>query len=489
MIEPWPCTSGISSTNGLRRSRRPSPVRNAAIATSTRCGGSAARRRIAFPLAPTSAIARCSASFAITSSAWTTTSSAPAAAASSTCPRTSPWSFSEAGRRVYDVIVCGAGPAGSVAATVLARGGARVLLLERARFPRDKLCGDTINPGALAILRRLAVAASFESLGLPVDGMVVTGEHAVSVRCAYVRGARGLAILRRDLDAALAREASAAGARLEEDVLVRGPLVDDRGHEVRVRGVIIAGRDGRDIRIPAPIVVAADGRRSRLALPLGLARHPQRPRRWAIGCYFEGVSGVTSFGEMHVRRGRYIGIAPVPSGLANVCVVVDGRREEGKTAGRESPRLDDPVRLINDAIARDRQLRDRFAGARMAGEPSVLGPLAIDAERCGVPGLLLAGDAAGFIDPMTGDGLRFAIRGGELAASAALAAFAGDLTPPHERLARDRRREFARKWRFNRTLRRLVDRGVTVELTGLAARAAPWLLRRTVAFAGDVPRA
>jgi len=386
---------------------------------------------------------------------------------------------------MYDVIVCGAGPAGSVAATVLARGGARVLLLDRARFPRDKLCGDTINPGALAILRRLGMAASFESLGLPVDGMIVTGEHAVSVRCAYGDGVRGLAILRRDLDAALAREAVAAGARLEEEVLVRGPIVDDRGREPRVRGVIIAGRDGRDIRVPAPLVVAADGRRSRLALPLGISRHPSRPRRWAMGAYFDDVSGVSSFGEMHVRRGRYIGIAPVPSGLTNVCVVVDGKRDTAERepdAGSRSP-----ATLINDAIARDRQLRDRFAAARMATEPSVLGPLAVDARACGAPGLLLAGDAAGFIDPMTGDGLRFAIRGGELAAIAALAAFAGDPTPPHVRLARDRRREFARKWRFNRTLRRLVDRSLTVELAGLAARAAPWLLRRTIAFAGDVP--
>ena len=68
---------------------------------------------------------------------------------------------------MYDVIICGAGPAGSVAATVLARGGARVLLLDRARFPRDKLCGDTMNPGTVAILRRLGLTERFESAALP----------------------------------------------------------------------------------------------------------------------------------------------------------------------------------------------------------------------------------------------------------------------------------------------------------------------------------
>src|SRR5213079_968335 len=113
---------------------------------------------------------------------------------------------------MFDVIVAGAGPAGAVCATVLARGGARVLLLDRARFPRDKLCGDTINPGTVAILRRLGLTGRFESAALPVDGMIVTGERGVRVRAAYADDARGLALSRRTLDAALVAEAAAAGA-------------------------------------------------------------------------------------------------------------------------------------------------------------------------------------------------------------------------------------------------------------------------------------
>jgi flavin-dependent dehydrogenase len=384
---------------------------------------------------------------------------------------------------LYDVIVCGAGPAGAVAATVLARGGARVLLLDRARFPRDKLCGDTMNPGTVGMLRRLGLTAGFESEALPVDGMIVTGEHGVRVRAAYGGGARGLAILRRTLDAALVRGAIDAGARLEEGVLVRGPLVDTGGREARVRGVILAGRGGTDLRIPAPLVIAADGRRSRLALPLGLARQPPRPRRWAIGAYFENVAGLTRFGEMHVRRGRYLGVAPLPSGHANVCLVAT-RPSTGPWTGHGG--RDVPSALLNQAIERDPPLRERFADARMVTAPVVLGPLAVDAAAPGAAGLLLAGDAAGFIDPMTGDGLRFAIRGAELAAEVALAAFAGRLADPSVRLARLRHREFAAKWRFNRTVRRLVGRGMTVEIAGLLAAAAPWLLRRTIAFAGDV---
>jgi geranylgeranyl reductase family protein len=374
---------------------------------------------------------------------------------------------------MFDVIVSGAGPAGAVAATVLARGGARVLLLDRARFPRDKLCGDTINPGALEILRRLGLIDGFAASALPIAGMIVTGEGGVRVQSAYGAGQRGLAILRRDLDAALARDAVGAGARFEDGVLVRGPLLDEGG---RVRGVVLAGRDGRDIRVPAPLVIAADGRRSRVALALGLVRHPRQPRRWAIGAYFDAVAGLTDYGEMHVRRGRYLGIAPTPSGAANVCLVVS----------RETA-LDDPAAVLREAIGREEEFRARFTTARMTAPPTVLGPLAVDASAAGAPGLLLAGDAAGFIDPMTGDGLRFAIRGGELAAAVGLAALAGTTTAPEARLARLRRREFARKWRFNRSLRALVDRGIAVRLAGQVASAAPWVLRRTIAFAGDVP--
>jgi flavin-dependent dehydrogenase len=376
---------------------------------------------------------------------------------------------------VFDVIVCGAGPAGSVAATVLARGGARVLMIDRARFPRDKLCGDTINPGTVAILRRLGLFGAIEPHATPVDGMLVTGERGVAVRCAYRRGICGYALLRRDLDEALAREAVAAGVRFEDGTLVREPLVDTEWRDgPRVRGVVLAGRDGRDLRVPAPLVIAADGRRSRLAIPLGLTRHPRRPRRWAIGAYFTGVESVASFGEMHVRRGRYVGIARVPTGVANVCAVVPAG-----TAVR------DPAAVLLRQIGRDAWLRERFRKARLACAPTVLGPLAVDASDAGMPGLLLAGDAAGFIDPMTGDGLRFAVRGGELAGTVALTALTGRLGCPHAQLRRLRHRDFAPKWRFNRTLRHLVDNSITVELAGAAAVAAPWMLRRAIHYAGD----
>src|SRR4029079_17119627 len=112
---------------------------------------------------------------------------------------------------MFDVIVVGAGPAGSIAATVLARGGARVLMVDRAKFPRHKLCGDTINPGALARLERLGLRAGVDAQAIRIDGMVVTGERGVSVHCRYPAGICGLSIVRRDLDALLADAAVSAG--------------------------------------------------------------------------------------------------------------------------------------------------------------------------------------------------------------------------------------------------------------------------------------
>src|SRR5687768_2705618 len=110
-----------------------------------------------------------------------------------------------------DVVVAGAGPAGSVAATVLARAGVRVRLVDRLSFPRAKLCGDTLNPGALSVLRRLGLAERVEGTGLELHGMMVTGEGHVSIEGRYPPAIHGRSITRRILDAALLEEALRAG--------------------------------------------------------------------------------------------------------------------------------------------------------------------------------------------------------------------------------------------------------------------------------------
>jgi flavin-dependent dehydrogenase len=384
---------------------------------------------------------------------------------------------------MVDVLIAGAGPAGSIAAIRLARAGARVLLVDRARFPRDKLCGDTLNPGAMRIVDRAGLRAPIEAVSRPLEGMLLSSGRGVQVRGTYGIGLYARALTRRVLDQLLVEAAVAAGAQFHDGVRVTEAMVEETGGVARVRGLRLAQTPGgapgfaaKAIRVPASITIAADGRRSTLAFALGLAAQPAGIRRWAIGAYFEGLDGLGVVGEMHVRGPHYIGVAPVGGdGCANVCLVTP--------AGGG---FDDPARLLETRLAADPVLGPRATAARRVAPAMTLGPLAVDCRAAGLPGLLLAGDAAGFVDPMTGDGLRFAMRGAELAADVALEALEHpDLDAP-ARLAAARAAAFGTKLGVNRVLRRLVASARCVNAMGAAARIAPGLLRGMIRYAGDV---
>ena len=377
-----------------------------------------------------------------------------------------------------DVAIAGAGPAGAVAAVVLARAGARVQLIDRAPFPRQKLCGDTINPGAVQLLQRLGLADGLRLHGVPIDGMIVTGLYGVAVPGSYARNgaaAQAWSMTRRDFDAGLVEAAVEAGAAFDERVSVRGPIVRDEAVGPRVGGLVVGGRNGKPVQLPATVTIAADGRRSVLATTLGLTRPTKHPRRWVVGGYFAGVESLHAMAEMHIRRDHYIGVAPVPRGLANVCVVSPVRNRFAR-----------PTALLCSVVAADPVLKDRFAAARLVGPVVSLGPMGVDASAAGLSGLLLAGDAAGFIDPVTGDGVRFALRGGQLAARAALSMLKSGRSDGHEQLARWRAAEFGGKYRFNRAIRVLVGSRVGVSAGSLGAAVLPGVLRRVIAYAGDV---
>jgi len=272
---------------------------------------------------------------------------------------------------MHDVIVSGAGPAGSLAALCLARRGARVLLLDRARFPRPKLCGDTLNPGAMALLRTHGLGDVVAARGLPLDGMVVTSADGVVVEGRYGHGLTGLAVRREVLDMVLLEAALEAGVEFRDAARVVGPALGS-GDQPRVRGVRVRGHNRRTHVLPARLTIAADGRRSPVALALGLARHPRWPRRWAVGAYFTGVTGAGGVGEMHVRPNGYLGVSPSPEGLTNICVV---------TADRGA--LAAPGGLLERAMRDDPLLRDRCQGARRATPVVSLGPLAVDVRAAG----------------------------------------------------------------------------------------------------------
>jgi len=376
-----------------------------------------------------------------------------------------------------DVIIVGAGPAGALAATILARVGARVRVFDRARFPRPKLCGDTLNPGALRVLADHLPLAPLIDQSLPLEGMLLTGPGGVSIRGRYPRGLVGRSISRRVLDAMLIDCAANAGAAIEDSVTVTAPIVDPA--KQTICGVVVSGHRGSSLQHRAPLVIAADGRSARMARALGLVRAPSRPRRWAIGAYFDDVEEMSAAGEMHVRDGHYIGVAPLPGGLTNACLVVPH-----ESAGRA---WRDPAARLTATLRSDRRLAPRFARARLVEGPLVLGPMAVDTVAAGAPGLLLAGDAAGFIDPMTGDGLRLALTSAVLAAEVAGDVLAGhiELSAAASRLASKRHASFAAKWRFNRTIRALVTSANLVSAAAFSARVIPAVFESIIRYAGD----
>lgn len=385
-----------------------------------------------------------------------------------------------------DVLIVGAGPAGAVAATLLARAGVRVHLVDRVAFPRPKLCGDTINPGALSRLDRLAIRVPLDA-AMPIAGMVVTGANAplgaggtTPPRATVVSGryplpVSGLAITRSVLDRALLDQAMAAGARFDAGVDVCAAVVSDAHGRPTVTGIRVTRPSGRRAVLRARVVLAADGRRSRLGFSLGLLRHPVRPRRWAVGAYLHGCAA-PDMGEMHIRPDGYIGLSPIPGGGVNACIV---------SAHLPRP-LRDGAAFLLSVLRADPLLRTRFERAVLAGPATVLGPLAVEPTGRAIDGLLSAGDAAGFIDPMTGDGLRFAIEGAELAAAAALRALAHGWSGVHAHLRAERQQAFAAKWRFNRCLRTVVSSPRAIRVAAFGGRVAPGVVRAIIAHAGDV---
>ena len=383
------------------------------------------------------------------------------------------------------MLVVGAGPAGTIAARQLAVAGVRVRILDRATFPRDKLCGDTLNPGCMAMLERLdsGVAMCIRARSHVIHGMTVTGPGGARVAADYPFKLTGASLMRRDLDHWLLESAVAAGAQFDSGVVVKAPILVD-GHSRHPRHVrhpqVVAGVrvlcGGREHDIRARVVIAADGRASRLATALALSRFAKSPQRWAYGAYFSGVDGLTAHGEMHIRADGYVGVAPLPDSVANVCAV---RSRAHLAAGQDADRV------ITQPVSADPGLAQRFVRAQRISDVTVLGPLSVDSSAPGCPGLLLAGDAAGFVDPMTGDGLRFAIRGGELAARAALAELESGV-PAFEQLRAWRVREFTGKWRINRTLRTLVESPRALWWAARAAQVWPAPVTHLIGVAGDV---
>ena len=374
---------------------------------------------------------------------------------------------------VREVIVVGAGPAGVATAVFLHQQGHHVLLLDEARFPRDKVCGEGISPQAWRLLELLGFQERVQALRPhPLRGMTLVAPDGTSFRGDY-RERQGLAVRRWDFDQVLLEGARASGVEVQEACRVTD-LVMENGE---VHGVVMERGRGPET-LGARLVVGADGRRSVVARRLGLLSEHPRFRKFAVRGYWEGMEGLEERGEMHVGGGGYCGIAPLTPARANVAFVLD-QADMAPSAG-------DLEGFYRTTIARRwPRIAERLTRATLCDSPRAIGPLALVARRVSAPGGLLVGDAAGFYDPFTGEGVTLALRGAEIASQVAhqalRAARLGDL-----RLY-DRRRRAATegKFRFNRLLQTVVGRPALANLVAHRLAERPDLADRLVGIAGD----
>ena len=367
-----------------------------------------------------------------------------------------------------DVVVVGAGPAGSAAAISAVDRGLRVVCVDKARFPRDKTCGDGLTANALRLLEELGVSAGDLLSAQPAfvsETVLVSPSGRKAVLPIPTDGAHAAVVSRRELDAALVAVARRRGVEIREDCTV-GEVKQDRD------GVELTLVDGSVLA--ASFVVAADGHWSSVRRAL----EPDGPRdlgEWhAVRQYFDGVDEdrLWVIFERDLLPG-YAWVFPLPGGRANVGFGV--LRADGRS-GRE-------LKELWPALLERPALRDVLGPDARPSEAVHAWPIPTRYEpaRLMQGRVLFAGDAAGVVDPMTGEGIAQAIETGMLAAQA-IATGADYRRLVHRRLGRD--------LRFAGLLQKILRRPLGARAAIRVADLTPWTRRNFARWMWeDYPRA
>jgi geranylgeranyl reductase family protein len=312
--------------------------------------------------------------------------------------------------RDADVIAVGGGPAGSVTAALLAERGHRVLLLDKARFPRHKACSEYVNAAGASLLASLGCERDLATLGAHrLDAMRIYAPGGGSFLADFAAappGVPALGLSRYQLDALLLDRARDAGVEVREGARVRDVIVE----EGVVRGVAATIDGGRET-LRASLTIGADGRHGIVSRALELDVPLLWPRRTGLVAHYRGVTGLDRWGEMHVTRHGYTGLAPLEAGLTNVAVVAASAAVANRPGTLEA--------FFEEWLASIPEVSAKLATATRVGGIRGVGPMARRARRVTGDGFLLVGDAASFLDPFTGDGVYEAVRGAMLAAPVA----------------------------------------------------------------------
>lgn len=386
-----------------------------------------------------------------------------------------------------DVVVVGAGPAGSAAAYYLARRGLDVLLVDQAAFPRDKTCGDGLTPRALAVLDDMDLLEGprgIRSRAWRIDEVQVTAPNGRATAACFPRRDgvpnHALVVPRRILDDAIRARAIAGGAAFEGGmhVLHLEPGAD---------GIVVRGeRRGHSVCLGARMVVLATGASVGLLRRVGLLQRSP-PMMLAARAYFDGVEGLGD--RLHLRFDGvplpgYGWVFPVSATSANVGAGFLPRNPRGRSGPASGARgAPATARAAFEGFVHSPSLQRMLGPARRVG-PVQGYPLRVDFLSAPTSGdrTLLVGEAAGLVNPLTGDGIDYALESGRLAADHLAGMFAAGDFSARRRQEYDRRlqQRFGRLFRFCNGVRdRLLNRWCLNALVALAERR-PMLTERLV---------